>query len=294
MSRDESRRALGLTFDGVAGAYEAVRPAYPPRLVDRAIERAALGPASQVLEVGCGTGKLTEMLLDRGLRVEALDPGANLLAIAERRLGSTGAVTFRRGRFEDVDLPSDAYDAVFSATAFHWVDPRVGWRKAAQLLRPAGLLVLLSYVNIRDEQSSPAQHEFVALLRHHAPELAAQWRPAPELEALIAGAEDRRENVSEAWEWVLQGGLERPSLVAPEAAELFAEVEVAYDTHAVEETANQWLDLFRTTALYQRIEVARRPALEEDARRLIEQQSGLARSSLVTVLVTAVQSPILR
>ena len=287
MAPDESRKALGLTFDRVAGAYERARPAYPPRLVDRAIERAGVGPASQVLEVGCGTGKLTEMLVDRGLHVEALDPGANLLAIAERRLGSTGAVTFRRGRFEDVDLPSDAYDAVFSATAFHWVDPRVGWRKAAGVLRSAGLLVLLSYVNVRDEQSNPSQHEFLALLRHHAPELAAQWRPAPELEVLIAGAEDCRENVSAVLEWVLQGGLERPSLIAPDAAELFAEVEVAYDARAIEETADEWLDLFRTTALYQRIEAARRPALEEDARELIERQGGLARSSLATVLVTA-------
>src|ERR671928_207880 len=59
---------------------------------------------------------------------------------------------------------------------------------------------------------------------------------------------------------------------------------------AGEEAANEWLDLFRTTALYQRIEAARRPALEEDARELIEQQGGLARSSIATVLVTARRS----
>jgi len=35
---------------------------------------------------------------------------------------------------------------VFSATAFHWVDPAVSWAKAARLLHPGGVLALLSHV----------------------------------------------------------------------------------------------------------------------------------------------------
>ena len=122
--------------------------------------------------MGCGTGKLTELLVERGLRVEAVDPGSNMIAVARRRLAGNDAVDFHLGRFEDVDLPGKAFDAVFSATAFHWVEPAVGWAKAAAHLKLGGLLALLSHLTVRDEQSRAGQDEFVALLRKHEPEAA--------------------------------------------------------------------------------------------------------------------------
>src|SRR5215211_6004814 len=94
----------GLAFDRVAEDYERARSGYPPELVDAACETAGLSANSHVVEVGCGTGKLTRALVERGLRVEAVDPGAQLVAIARRHLGEA-AVHFHVSRFEDVDLP---------------------------------------------------------------------------------------------------------------------------------------------------------------------------------------------
>jgi hypothetical protein len=51
-----------------------------------------------------------------------------MLAFAQRRVGATDAVAFHLSAFEELDLPLGAFDAVFSATAFHWVDPAVGRR----------------------------------------------------------------------------------------------------------------------------------------------------------------------
>src|SRR5207244_877802 len=115
----------GLVFDRVAAEYDRVRPGYLPELVDAALAGAAI---RRVLEVGCGTGQLTEALAARGLDVEAVEPGANLAELARRRVPS---LEVHAGRFEDVELPESAYDALFSATAFHWVKPEIGWRKAA-------------------------------------------------------------------------------------------------------------------------------------------------------------------
>ena len=140
MTSDESVRRFGQVFDLAAEAYDSVRSSYPASLLDRAIQRGNLGAGSRVLEVGCGTGKLTELLVERGLGVDAVDPGTNMIAVAQRRVGKTDAVSFHLGRFEDVDLPDKSFDAVFSATAFHWVDPAVGWAKAAAYLRIGGLL----------------------------------------------------------------------------------------------------------------------------------------------------------
>lgn len=286
----ESIRRWGQSFDRVAEAYDAVRSGYPASLVDHALERGGLGAGSRVLEVGCGTGKLTELLVERGLRVDAVDPGPNMIAMARRRVGQADAVTFHLGRFEDVDLPEQPFEAVFSATAFHWVDPAVGWAKAASALKVGGLIALLSHLNVTEEQTAALQDEFVALLHEHVPEVAAGWQPFLERDDLLAGARERDGNASEVWDWLLHGGLKRPSLAVAEAADLFEDVEVASEGYTVEETADEWLGLFRTTSLYQRLEPARRAPLEQDHRRLIERLGGSVRTPLVVVLMTARRS----
>src|SRR6476646_9817404 len=82
------------------------------------------------------------MLVARGLRVDAVDPGARLVEEARRRVGD-GRVDFHLGRFEDVELSPGSFAAAFSGTAFHWVDPTVGWGKVAEVLAPGGMLALL-------------------------------------------------------------------------------------------------------------------------------------------------------
>ncbi len=74
MSTGAEARSYGTVFNEVAGEYDRHRPNYPDALVDRACEVAGIGPGVPVLEIGCGTGQLTRSLLDRGLRVTAVDP----------------------------------------------------------------------------------------------------------------------------------------------------------------------------------------------------------------------------
>src|SRR3954452_2757787 len=136
----------GLLFDGAAEEYDRVRSDYPAEIVDAACTIAGLEPGSPVLEIGCGTGKLTEALVERSLTVDAVDPGAGMIEVARRRVGSAADVNFLVGRFEDVELPEAPFAAAFSATAFHWVDPALGWSKVAGLLRPGGTFALLTYV----------------------------------------------------------------------------------------------------------------------------------------------------
>ena len=169
MGSRETEWTLGEVFDSVAEDYDMFRRGYPAVLVDAAIERGGLVSGSLVLEVGCGTGKLTELLTARQLNVDAVDPGPRMIELAKRRVGDRDDVRFHVGRFEDVPLPEKAFDAVFSATAFHWVDPLVGWAKAASHLRPRGLLALLAHMTVHDERSAAADEGFRELLRKHAP-----------------------------------------------------------------------------------------------------------------------------
>jgi hypothetical protein len=54
-------------------------------------------------------------------------------------------VEFVNARFEDALLPREHFQAVFSASAMHWIDPDFGWRKAADALAPSGTLALIQY-----------------------------------------------------------------------------------------------------------------------------------------------------
>jgi trans-aconitate 2-methyltransferase len=93
-----------------------------------------------VLDVGCGTGRVTEALLalvPRG-RVLALDASADMVALARERLGDRATVWCQD--VLELDL-HEAVDAVVSTAALHWVpDHDRLWARLARALRPAGVL----------------------------------------------------------------------------------------------------------------------------------------------------------
>jgi ubiquinone/menaquinone biosynthesis C-methylase UbiE len=136
------RRHQRALFDGIAGRYEASRPGYPPHVVESVISAAGLGPGAEILEIGCGTGQLTERLACPGLRVTAIDIGTSMIAAARRRVAGEG-VSFQVTSFEDLGAADASFNLVISSAAFHWIDPEVAFTKSARLLRPGGWLALL-------------------------------------------------------------------------------------------------------------------------------------------------------
>lgn len=138
-ARREWRR---LQFDRIAETYDRVRRGYSARLVDMMVATAAAGAGDRVLEVGCGTGQLTRQLEPLVFELTAIDIGAEMVALASHHLDGT-PVTFGVTSFEAFEADPDSFALVVSGTAFHWVDPVIGFEKAATLLRPGGWLALL-------------------------------------------------------------------------------------------------------------------------------------------------------
>jgi ubiquinone/menaquinone biosynthesis C-methylase UbiE len=268
--------ASGLVFDRVAEEYDRVRPSYPAALVETACSIGGLGRGSQVVEVGCGTGKLTRALVERGLRVEAVDPGPELIEIARRHVAKS-SVRFHVARFEDVALPAGAFEAVFSGTAFHWVDPAIGWSKAARLLRPGGVLALLAFVGGSNLFGLPG---VLAAWREVLPE-AATWEPR-DAETIWQGLEARRANISEVWAW-----LEKRELARAEAAELFQDVNLVTLPIEREQTAAEVLAFVRTTSAYLGLDVTRRQLLERRLSAVLANAGETFRSTTFATLVTA-------
>ena len=256
---------------------------YPDELVDQACQVAGVADGDQVLEIGCGSGQLTRSLAARGLRVTAIEPGTNLLALARQNLDGAGAVEFMNARFEDASCPREHFRAVFSASALHWVDPTVSWLKIADALVPGGTLALISYFGLKEQRSKHDQEAVLAAVRKVAPDIAANWPAYRGLDATLAGVDQRRDNVSAAWAWLGSYG----DLAQDYARRLFRNVQVAVVPKLIEQTPDELNAVLRTMSFYARLAPDQRQALEHENAAIYERLGRPIRASVVVTLVTA-------
>ena len=134
---DADEKALrAASFGSVAQVYAEYRPGYPEEAVSWLLGTSP----GRVLELGAGTGKLTESVLALGHDVVATDPSTEMLAELRR---STPTAHTAVGTAESIALPSGSVDAVAAAQAFHWFDLDRALPEIARVLRPGGVLVML-------------------------------------------------------------------------------------------------------------------------------------------------------
>jgi len=208
------------------------------------------------------------------------------MALARQNLEGAGEVEFVNARFEDALLPREQFRAVFSASAFHWIDPKISWQKAADVLVPGGTLALIQYCGLEEPRSERDQEAALAAIRRVAPDIAADWPTYRDLDATLAGMEQRRGNVSEVWAW-----LGSYDVGQDYAGRLFGDVQVAVMPKLIELTSDELNALVRTMSFYARLSPAQRQALEREHEAIYERLGRPIRASTVAALVTARRSP---
>jgi SAM-dependent methyltransferase len=135
-------RDHALSFATVAEAYDRARPSYPPEAAAWLVGQ----HRSTVIELGAGTGKLTELLVAAGHDVIATDPLPEMLAHLRRRVPGARATV---ATAERIPVSSHTADVVVCAQSFHWFDHASALPEIARVLRPGGVLALVW--NSRDE-----------------------------------------------------------------------------------------------------------------------------------------------
>ena len=107
----------------------------------RVLERLAPARGEHILDIGCGTGRLTEEIAKRtSTPVVGIDRSWSMLTVASR--SSSGAIGFVQA--DGVGLPfcGSSFDAVFSTATFHWItDHPLLFSEINRVLRPGGRLV---------------------------------------------------------------------------------------------------------------------------------------------------------
>ncbi|MDX6260567.1 MAG: hypothetical protein QOH84_2255 [Kribbellaceae bacterium] len=179
-SRRWSQHAQATSFGDAAAAYRRGRPSYPVSAVDWLL---VPGTAKSVLDLGAGTGKLTQLLAARDLAVTAVEP---LAAMRDELIATVPSADVRDGSAEAIPLENKAVDAVVVAQAWHWFDPAKALPEIARVLTPGGTLGLVW--NIRDH-TVPWVAELDRVLHRHArqeidsaPSIGTPFRAAERLE----------------------------------------------------------------------------------------------------------------
>ncbi|MBW2230072.1 MAG: class I SAM-dependent methyltransferase [Deltaproteobacteria bacterium] len=145
-------------------------------------------PGDRVLEIGCGTGAVTQRLCARGARVTAIDQAPEMIeqAMARVRPSHAGPVTWLEQTASEIDrLPAGEFDAVVLSLCLSDMSPgERSWvlKRATERLAPGGRLIAA------DEVRAPAGWRRAAQVLWRIPQAAIGWllvgslsRPVPNL-----------------------------------------------------------------------------------------------------------------
>ena len=238
------------------------RPRYPAQLIEDLVTLTQLTATAQILEVGTGTGKATLPLAQRGYAIQCLEPGRHLAAIAAKHLQPYPSVRIETTTFENWPLQASTYDLVMSAQAFHWIDPAVGYLKAAQALKPTGSLALIW--NLAAETETAIAQQLDQIYRTYA-----NWRLKP----IAARIEEKKQ-----------------ALIA---SQCFAELMIKQYAWSRHYTTGQYLDLVRTQSDYLIQPAEMREKLLEAITTAIEDNGGSLIRPYVSILLIA-EKPLAR
>jgi SAM-dependent methyltransferase len=136
----ELRARRASSFGTAARAYADHRPHYPDAAVEWALEPVRARRIVRVLDLGAGTGRITEALQRAAVDVIAVEPDpAMRAAMLERVFG----VAVLAGTAEDIPLPDGRVDAVVVGQAFHWFDHERAYPEIARVLNQGGVLAAM-------------------------------------------------------------------------------------------------------------------------------------------------------
>ncbi len=171
-SEPHQARDVAESFGADAARYDRARPGYPAALIERIL---AESPGSDMVDVGCGTGIAARQLAAAGCRVLGVEVDPRMAELARQ-----AGIEVEVSAFEEWDTAGRRFDAVIAAQAWHWVEPVSGAAKAAQALRPGGLLAVLWNVFQLPPDLAEA---IVAVYRRVLPDTPFFRRAVPSLEA---------------------------------------------------------------------------------------------------------------
>ncbi len=130
-------------FTGRVESYRRFRPGYPRAVVDLLRRECNLAPGSTAADIAAGTGIFTELLLNEGFSVTAVEPNDEMRAACTALDDRFSNLRVVPGTAEHTGLPDASFDLITVAQAMHWFDPVRTRAEFARILKPGGFCAVV-------------------------------------------------------------------------------------------------------------------------------------------------------
>jgi SAM-dependent methyltransferase len=266
---EKDAHARRASFDAMARLYDQMRPGYPDALFDDLCTTTGVGSTglalqSRLLEIGCGTGHATLPLAGRGLRIDCVELSGKMAAVAQEKLARFPRVRVTVADFDTWETDA-RYHLVYSASAYHWLNPDTRVERIARLLQPRGWLAVWRSHHVR---GSGASAEFFlaaqSVYAREASQLAAKFTGLDEAAAI------RPEEVEE---WRASGR--------------FEDVQTRTYAWTMDYTAEAYVGMLDTHSDHRTLPAEQRARLFEGIVRLVEAFGGRVTREQATILCLA-------
>lgn len=126
-----------MSFTGRSNNYDRYRPSYPNEVLSL-IQSTVGRQKISIADIGSGTGKLTEILLESDNEVYAIEPNADMRSESEKKLGVKKNFHSINGVAENTTLMKDSVDVITCAQAYHWFDNDLTLQEFHRIIKPDG------------------------------------------------------------------------------------------------------------------------------------------------------------
>ena len=148
--------------------YAKYRPGYPREVLLTLQDECNLTAGSPIADIGSGTGFLSELFLQNGNPLFAVEPNPEMRKSGETLFGRFPGFRSIDGRAEATNLPEESVDFVITGQAFHWFDVDKSRREFIRILKPGGTAMIVW--NERETGSTPFLKAYEELLQLHVPD----------------------------------------------------------------------------------------------------------------------------
>ncbi|KZL51113.1 MULTISPECIES: class I SAM-dependent methyltransferase [Cyanophyceae] len=143
-----------LLFDQWAFSYDWLFPSVIYQAIHkRLLEYVNLAEGANILDMGCGTGRLLDRLATEfpDVRGTGLDLSSNMLRIARQSNSHHPRLIYIEGQAESLPFGEGQFDAVFSTISFlHYLEPQQVLNEVARVLSPGGRFYLVDITTKKD------------------------------------------------------------------------------------------------------------------------------------------------
>jgi SAM-dependent methyltransferase len=130
-------------FSDRVNDYVKYRPHYPAALLSYLQSSISFDASRIVADIGSGTGISTELFLQNGNRVYAVEPNEAMRSKAEELLSAYPGFVSIDGTAETTGLPAAGIDLIVAGQAFHWFDPVRTRQEFVRIARPGAYAALV-------------------------------------------------------------------------------------------------------------------------------------------------------